>query len=419
MNVARSSLGVVALVLATMAGAASLAAQTPPARSDSISCVVCHTKERVALTAGVHAKHGVNCVTCHGGDPTARSLPAAHRGHFSGKLSKVATAQLCGSCHSDPNKMRQYDLPTGELAQFRTSRHGQLLFGQHNADAPTCTDCHETHVIYPPDDARSMVYPTNIPGTCAKCHADDRLMSKYHLETNQLAEFRKSAHGVALFQHQNFAAPTCVGCHGAHSALPPSVSEIAGVCGRCHALVEQEFMAGPHGPAVRAGRLPACLGCHSNHGTERVPDDSIAATCDRCHAANSKVHTLALALQDRFIHARADIHSSQRAVARLQLAGRRITDYEFRYRTALTSYLQIAQVQHSLDLDQVDALSRRVRSISVDLDAAAETATEQQWEHKLILLPMWFLALSAMALGWLALRALRGRGGGPGGDGGV
>jgi hypothetical protein len=394
------------------AALAPLAAQQA---SDTTSqCVVCHTTERVALTDGIHAQHGITCVTCHGGDPTARALPAAHGGRFSGKLSKVATAQLCGSCHSDPNRMRQYNLPTDQLAQFRTSKHGQLLFQQHDDDAPTCTDCHEAHVIYPPDDARSRVYPLNIPGTCARCHSDTRLMAKYHLPTNQLAEFRNSAHGVALFQKQNFAAPTCIECHSAHSALPPQQTEIASVCGSCHHLVAQAFASGPHAAAVASGKLPACLGCHSNHGTERVPVDSIAFTCDKCHKNDTRIHQMGVDIQSRVVQATADLASAERAVGELSLAGRRVSDYEFRYQSALTSYLQIAQVQHSLDLSRLDELGRQVSAVSIELGAAAEVSAEQRWEHELILAPVWFLALSAMALGALALRGLKRSGGGDG-----
>jgi hypothetical protein len=370
-------------------------------------CVVCHTTERDAFVVGVHAEHGIHCADCHGGDPTARDLPAAHRGRFIGKPGKVATARLCGSCHSDPNKMRQYGIPTGELAEFRTSRHGQLLLLKNDPNAPTCTDCHGTHTIFPPDDARSQVYPANIPGTCARCHSDAKLMGKYNLRTDQFAQYRASAHGVALYHKQNFATPTCVGCHGAHSALPPQVTEIASVCARCHQLVGQEFGGGPHGAAARAGKMPGCLACHSNHGTHRVPPDSIAAVCQKCHGSDTRIRTMALDIQQRVAQATADMTSAERAIGQLSLAGERVGDYRFRYESALTDYLQIALVQHSLDLQRLDDLTRRVRSISVDLDAAAEASAERRWEHKLVLLPVWFLALSALALALLTLRTLK------------
>ena len=62
-------------------------------------------------------------------------------------------------------------------------------------------------------------------------------------------------------------------------------------------------------------------------------------------------------------------------------------------------------MQHDLDVAQLEELTRRVRSISRDLGAMADVAEEHRWEHKLFLVPVWFLALSAIAL---AVQALRG-----------
>jgi hypothetical protein len=116
---------------------------------------------------------------------------------------------------------------------------------------------------------------------------------------------------------------------------------------------------------------------------------------------------MALDIQQRVAQATADMTSAERAIGQLSLAGERVGDYRFRYESALTDYLQIALVQHSLDLQRLDDLTRRVRSISVDLDAAAEASAERRWEHKLILLPVWFLALSAVVLALLTLRTLK------------
>ena len=395
---------------------AAARATTAPAFQSAIvvqdtanGCLACHAAQREAATVGVHSQHGVTCVSCHGGNADVRTLPDGHQGNFIGLPSKVQTAQLCGSCHSNPNRMRQYGLPTGQLEEFRTSRHGQLLFGEHDTNAPTCTDCHGTHIIYPPYDARSRVYPTNIPGTCAHCHSDEKLMAKYHLRTDQLDQFRASAHGVALFQKQNFAAPTCISCHGAHSALPPTGTQVASVCGQCHALVAQSFAQGPHGAASKAGKLRGCLACHTNHSTAGVPIEKIGETCDKCHASDARLHQMGIDLQRSVVRAKEDMESAKRAVDVLSLAGERVGYYQFRYQEALTYYLQIAQAQHGLDLAKVDDLGRRVRSVSVDLNNAANTSREQRWEHKLLLLPLWFLSLSAVVLAWLALRALRRR----------
>jgi hypothetical protein len=372
-------------------------------------CVACHTDKRTAFVLGVHAERGIQCHNCHGGDPSAFTLPAAHRGGWVGTPNKIAIVALCGSCHSDPNQMRQYGLPAGEVAEFRTSRHGRLLLSGHDLNAPTCTDCHNAHTILRPDDARSDVHPTNILATCGRCHENQRLMAPYRLATDQVALFRKSAHGVALFQEQNFAAPTCVGCHGSHSALPPRGTEINNVCAGCHQLAGQAFNRGPHASATARGKLKGCLGCHSNHDTERVPIAGIAATCTRCHAAGTRAVALGEGIQRSALQASDDLRSADSAIQRLTLAGVQTGDARFRYQTALTAYLQIAEAQHTLDQERLDDLARRVGSIARDLRSMAEVAEERQWEHRLMLVPVWFLALASLALVWLSLRALEGR----------
>lgn len=391
----------------------SVAAQEPTARQSmaidpQYTCITCHIDKRADFVQGVHSERGIRCHDCHGGDPTAFEVEGAHGGpDFIGAPGKTQTVQLCASCHSDPDLMRQYGLDVGQLAEFRTSRHGQLLLEERDTNAPTCTDCHDAHTILPPSDARSNVYPTNIVATCARCHEDRQLMEPYGISTDQVELFRASAHGVALFERGNFAAPTCVDCHGSHAALPPRVSQIANVCGQCHVLVRQAFYDGPHGAAALAGNLPGCTACHSNHGTEGVAPSDISDTCSRCHAAESGPALVAVEVQQEATQATTDLLSAEEAIEEMATLGHQVADTRFRYRTALTAYRQIALAQHSLDLDELGDLSREVASITRDIRNAAEVAAEERWEHKLILIPVWFLALSAAILAAFMLRGLR------------
>lgn len=378
-----------------------LAAQTPAAE---YGCLACHADKRAAFDHGVHSERGIQCHDCHGGDPKTRSLPAAHQGGFTGSPGKIATVALCGSCHSDPNKMRQYSLPTGIVGEFRTSRHGILLLQQRNEDAPTCTSCHDAHTILRPDDARSSVYPTNITKTCAPCHENEALMGKYGLPTDQIRRWQASAHGLAV-QDQNFAAPTCLGCHGSHSALPPKVSEITSVCTRCHVGVGNAFQRGPHGAAARGGKIPGCLACHGNHDTAKVIEDQISATCTKCHAAGTEALALGERLQADVREASADLEAADRAIEEVSRAGLQTGDLQFRYQTARTAYLQMTEVQHDLDWERLEELTRSVRSISRDLRGAAEGAAEHKWEHRLWLVPIWFLALAWASMSVLVLRS--------------
>jgi len=300
--------------------------------------------------------------------------------------------------------MRQFGLPSDQLDEFQTSRHGQLLLQAGNTDAPTCTDCHDAHTILPPEDARSNVFPTNIPGTCAHCHEDAELMAKYGLTTDQYAEYRRSAHGVGLFDKLNFASPTCMGCHGSHAALPPGVREVVNVCDQCHTLVGRAYAQGPHGVPSSDDGLPGCLGCHSNHGTETVSPEGILSVCTNCHELGSPAARVGAELQEGIVRAARDLEAAEHAIDELVLYGTQVSEERFRYQSALTSYRQMALVQHSLDLETLDDLSREVRSNSELVRARAEARAEARWEHKLFLIPVWFLALAAVALAWFKMR---------------
>ncbi|NIN73365.1 MAG: hypothetical protein GTO46_15860 [Gemmatimonadetes bacterium] len=394
--------------LVAAAGPPALAQQRDFTIDPNYTCVTCHTEKRSAYLVGTHSERGIHCDDCHGGNPQSFDQATAHAGtYYLGTPDKLETVRLCASCHSDPDQMRQYGLSVGQLAEFRTSRHGRLLLEGGDSNAPTCTDCHDAHTILPPNDARSSVYPTNIASTCEGCHEDSALMAEYGLGTSQIETHRLSTHGVALYEENNFAAPTCVSCHGSHAALPPAVTEIANVCGQCHVLVRRAFYAGPHGEAARAGTLPGCTACHSNHGTERVQPDSIASTCTECHEADSPTALVGFEIQEQATRATQDMHSSEEAIRQLVRAGRRVADVKLRHQTALTVYRQISQAQHSLDLEVLEDLSRQVGSIATDIRAAEEVAAEHRWEHGLTLIPVWFLALSAIVLAWFKLRALR------------
>jgi hypothetical protein len=369
-------------------------------------CTVCHAEKRRSFVLGVHPDRGVRCHDCHGGDPGALELPAGHRRPFVGQPSKLGTAQLCSTCHADLNQMRQYGLPADQLAEFRTSRHGRLLF-QGNADAPTCTDCHDAHTILPPEDARSGVYPTNIPATCANCHEDQELMSRYEMEVDQLEQYRGGAHGIGLFEEQNFANPTCVDCHGSHAALPPATGEIVHVCDKCHVLVGRSLYRGPHGPPAASGEIPGCVACHSNHGTERVAPAAIASTCRECHEAQSRAALVGAEIQEQVVRATDDLAAAAEAIEELIAGGRDVAETRFRYQSLVTRYQQMGQPIHSLDLEELEDLGLRIGSISHDVQGAAEASVEHQWEHKLLLVPLWFLALAVVALSWFKFRDLK------------
>ena len=111
-------------------------------------------------------------------------------------------------------------------------------------------------------------------------------------------------------------------------------------------------------------------------------------------------------IQEQVGRAAEHLHGAAEAIHALTRAGRRTADVSVRYQTALTAYMQVSQTQHSLDLETLDDQTRQVASISTDIRGSAEVAAEHQWEHKLLLILIWFLALSATVLAWFKLRGL-------------
>ena len=173
---------------------------------------------------------------------------------------------MCGSCHSDATFMLRYapNIPTDQLAQYRTSKHG-LALAKGDTSVAVCSSCHGAHGVLQVSDARSPVYPTRIVETCGRCHGDAALMARYGIKGNELAEYKKSVHYAALVTKNDLSAPTCKSCHGAHGATPPGVSSVSNVCGTCHPTQRERFDLSPHKDAFAALEQPACESCHSNH----------------------------------------------------------------------------------------------------------------------------------------------------------
>lgn len=126
-------------------------------------CVACHQVEELSISLGhsmsewrasSHARSGVACEKCHGGNPTARDAKAAHEGVLasSDPASKVSTqnvAATCGSCHED------------EWKAFRSTVHAKEITKE--GDAATCLTCHGSM-------ATSYPSPRELSSRCTVCH---------------------------------------------------------------------------------------------------------------------------------------------------------------------------------------------------------------------------------------------------------
>ena len=99
-----------------------------------------------------------------------------------------------------------------------------------------------------------------------------------------------------------------------------------------------------------------------------------------------------------------ELAAADTAMAEMREAGHQVADERFRYQTALTSFREMAQVHHSLDLERLDDLSLQLRSDAELITGTAEALAEERWERKLLLAPVWFLTLSAIVFAWFKLR---------------
>ncbi len=251
------------------------------------SCLDCHsalpdplgvTQEK--FSQDIHAQKGLTCASCHGGDATSYDPDQAmsRKAGWKGKIDRNQIPQLCGSCHSNPAYMRQYDpsLRTDQLAQYHTSVHGKRL-AAGDTKVAVCTDCHSVHDIRPPSDPRSTVNPVNVAKTCSRCHSDAAYMKAYGIPTDQYAKYITSVHHQALAVRGDLSAPTCTTCHGNHGAVPPGVDKVQNVCANCHVFQAQMYEKSTHSKAFQAAYLPGCVVCHSNHGIHH-PTDAMLGT---------------------------------------------------------------------------------------------------------------------------------------------
>lgn len=340
------------------------------ASGEETQCMTCHSEIKVDYLLSEHARFDVTCVACHGGDPVTLELDRAHdpEAGFRGTPSRESIPPLCASCHSNPDRMKPFDLPTDQYAQYLTSRHGERWIGG-DMNVAICTDCHGSHRILPPFDPRSAVNPMNIPSTCGNCHSDAQLMERYGLPSDQVTSFERSVHGTALLGEGHANAPSCAGCHGSHGAMPPGVEAVSKVCGNCHSKTRSFFGSGPHKRAMDQQKISECVSCHGSHSIEPVGLDGdlgwlFETSCSQCHAQDSEAMETGQKLKTLLVHAQQTVENARGSLERAASRGFDVEPYRSRMLEARAYLVQALPVQHSLDVDQVEELTRRTRSIA-------------------------------------------------------
>ena len=201
-----------------------------------VSCATCHESQTESYGASVHGlalKAGradaATCQDCHDShDIIAASSTLS-------PLYVIRQAETCGACHDQ------------EAKDWAASVHGKALIAGVR-DAPTCTDCHSEHKIESLKGDSSS--PRISADVCSRCHASERLNTKYNLPADRVKTFFESYHGLAS-QYGSTLAANCGSCHGSHKILPSSDAgstinrvHLVETCGKCHPGANEKFAFG-------------------------------------------------------------------------------------------------------------------------------------------------------------------------------
>jgi formate dehydrogenase gamma subunit len=196
------------------------------------NCKACHETQSESYGASVHGlalargeKGSATCSDCHDGHtilpPTSPDSPL----HFS------RLAATCGACHEQAAK------------DVEESVHGKAVAAGHR-EAPTCTDCHSEHKIEALKNSSAMKISVEV---CSRCHASERMNTKYNLPPDRVKTFFDSYHGLAA-QYGSTLAANCASCHGVHKILPSAdprssiyKTNLVVTCGKCHPGATENF----------------------------------------------------------------------------------------------------------------------------------------------------------------------------------
>lgn len=400
---------------ATILGQSNNASQNSSKYQDE--CIKCHIENDMMpehySENDIHWQNGLSCAGCHGGDPKEidEEKAMSKRKGFVGVPNKKEIPRFCGKCHSNLTEMQLYQarIPTDQESQYYVSIHGQQL-KLGNMDVATCTDCHTSHEILPPSDTRSTVYAINIPKTCNKCHGNTELMNKYNLESNQLKEYSRSVHGIALLEKQDIGAPACNDCHGNHGAKPPGVESISHVCGSCHINNMKYFNGSKMAKEFADMDIKACEECHGYHLINKPNDEMLnvdeSPICNDCHSEGEDGYNEAKMIYEKIKTLAFLYDSTKIRSAEVNIKGMNNIDIEYSLKNIKQDLIQSRTLIHTFDTSQVFAKANEGILASYDAIKLADNEINEYFNRRLGYgIATIILILLALAL-YLKIRSL-------------
>ena len=356
-------------------------------------CYSCH-KENDNLPKDfsendIHHHANISCSSCHGGDPTSgdQEIAMSPSKGFVGAPKHKDIPKFCGKCHSNINIMRVFQprIATDQVEQYYTSIHGKkLLAGDGNV--AECASCHSAHAILPAKDPRSTVYALNVPGTCNKCHGNSELMKKYNLPSNQLEEYSKSVHGVALLKMKDLGAPACNDCHGNHGAMPPGVTSISHVCGTCHVSNMEYFNSTGMAKAFEEQDFHGCEQCHGNHAVLKPADEMIGvgkdSKCVDCHSSGDEGYAVAKRIYSSLTNLKNQFSLADAKYLEVKKKGMNDVEIGFLLQDAKQALIQSRTLIHTFDSTKVGAKTKDGIEISNKAALLAQKEIDEYYTRR-------------------------------------
>jgi hypothetical protein len=176
-----------------------------------------------------------------------------------------------------------------QYKEWSESVHGTAYLNG-NTDAPGCTDCHADPES---SEITTASFRLEIPARCARCHADETLMSQYDIASDVYQTYQADYHGTTI---EYFRAIN----NGNDSDIPAASEE----------KEQNEKQASIDIERMRYEAV--CSDCHGSHAIYKsenpisaVSSVNLVTTCQKCHKdAESNVSDASMG------HFRSDSNSS-------------------------------------------------------------------------------------------------------------
>jgi formate dehydrogenase gamma subunit len=235
----------------------------------AVDCSRCHARQTESYGASVHG------LALKAGDAAAPTCKDCHDGHELKPISDPASplhfsnlGKTCGACHEQA------------AADVGSSIHGWAA-ANGKPEAATCIDCHAEHQIEELKTAGTLKISADV---CSKCHASERINTKFNLPADRVETFFASYHGLAS-KYGSALAANCASCHGYHLVLPSAdprstinTNNLVATCGQCHPGATDKFAQGKIHVAEVSPEQAEGLGGKANAWVRRIYILLIVAT---------------------------------------------------------------------------------------------------------------------------------------------